>query len=515
MAGQASVAYGTKLITSSPSATAARLPAAATYGHNATAATPLGPRNKTGCDANLAAIESSESRLLNEIGDVSFFALLLLLSFVSLAKLFDVHHHRRLLSFHALGSNTGTPRIFLENQRLLDLGFSPGTRVLVLPLADRVLVKRAADGSRTRNRVSARRRQINTPIVDICARSQLAPLLAFPRVKVAGYFGDLVITPSIQAFHVARSLKSHSLRVLECTAGGGTMHTAIKQAGGYEIVAASELSPAYANEYGQNAPETELIIGDMRFIHTDEYPLFDVLVSGFPCSPYSKLRRNRKTTRSKIGAEADVIIPLLALAAARMPRAIVFENVPQFAKTPFADLARQYLRNLGYHLHEQILRSPDFADIQDRARWCMVATIRPGFFITPPHASPCAPAGALLDPPDADQDQHDAARIARTIRCLDQRIREHREVGNGFGYTTISRDSARIPTLTKSMYKINQGPFVATPYGPRMLRKAELERIAQHNVASSSYALTCQIIGQGISVPTFTEIFRQLHTFLQ
>lgn len=419
----------------------------------------------------------------------------------------------KLISFHALGRNTGTPRIWLENQRLAHLGFTPGRRVAIRGLAsNRLSVEPAPTGLKICSRGKI-------PIIDICSLTRLSALATFEQIKVIGTPGRLVITPSIQGFYIARSRTPRAtFRVLELCAGGGTLHTAIASHPEFTVVGAAEFNQAFANEYGKKAPEADLIIGDIRRINPREYPDHDVVVAGFPCTDMSCLGRVKKRLggRPEDGKQSDVFLPILAVVAARMPRAVVLENVPQIASSHTAMIIRRFFATLGYHVSEHVLNAhAGFGDIQRRSRWCLIATLNPGFRLRIPDTPSKETAGAYLDAPDDTRDREDAARIAATIAGLDKRREAHRARGNDFRYYTINGDSREVPTLTKSMHKINQGPFVETSAGLRMPRKAELERIAGHTVESSSYPLTCQILGQGVSVRMFSEIFRQLGAFLR
>jgi hypothetical protein len=122
-------------------------------------------------------------------------------------------------------------------------------------------------------------------------------------------------------------------------------------------------------------------------------------------------------------------------------------------------------------------------------------------------------AADCLDQPDA-QDQCEAARIAKTIEGLRKHNTRHAALGHGFAFTTITRQTTKIPTLTKSYHKINTGPFVQTPWGPRMLRIHEAEAIMGANAGTTHYASAMQILGQGVQTRIWKEIFRELGNFL-
>lgn len=72
----------------------------------------------------------------------------------------------------------------------------------------------------------------------------------------------------------------------------------------------------------------------------------------------------------------------------------------------------------------------------------------------------------------------------------------------------------KIPTLVRSYHKINTGPFVETPYGPRLLRQHEAERIMGCEIDCDHYATAIEILGQGVQTRVFKEILAQVGRFL-
>ena len=116
----------------------------------------------------------------------------------------------------------------------------------------------------------------------------------------------------------------------------------------------------------------------------------------------------------------------------------------------------------------------------------------------------------MLDAPDPAQDRADAERIARTIAGLRVHNARHRAAGHGFRFTEIAGTETRLPTIAKSYHKINTGPFVQTPFGLRLLRQAEVERIHGHTLFTRHYATAVQMLGQGVQTRLFRSVFRQL-----
>lgn len=112
----------------------------------------------------------------------------------------------RFLSFQELGENRQSPRIWIESQRLGELGFSPnigfsieartnGVRLRPALLAENHVSGRMAGGQRR-------------PIIDIANREYLLPLVDFSEIKIAAAFNQINVTPSTRGFYIHRRLKA-------------------------------------------------------------------------------------------------------------------------------------------------------------------------------------------------------------------------------------------------------------------------------------------------------------------
>ncbi len=82
------------------------------------------------------------------------------------------------------------------------------------------------------------------------------------------------------------------------------------------------------------------------------------------------------------------------------------------------------------------------------------------------------------------------------------------------GFTVLNGDETRIPVIPKSYHKVNSGPFLQTPFGPRLLRLSELQRIRGHHLLTEHYATGVEILGQGVLTRVFSAIFSQLEEHL-
>lgn len=134
---------------------------------------------------------------------------------------------------------------------------------------------------------------------------------------------------------------------------------------------------------------------------------------------------------------------------------------------------------------------------------------RPFALFTP--RKPCStPLAEFLDAPDSALDQADCARIARTIEGLKAHNERHQAKGHGFSFSVVSSTDTNIPVIPKSYHKINTGPFVQTPFGVRLLRQSEVERIHGVQLHTQHSATALQILGQGVQTRIFRQVFQQL-----
>jgi site-specific DNA-cytosine methylase len=417
-----------------------------------------------------------------------------------------------LIAIQPLGRNRDIHRLWIESQRLHRLGFAPGTPLEIRSHSGQLTIKPAILGE---NHVSSR--QVpggRRPIIDLASQSLLAGLADYSEVKIIASFERIQVSPSHRAFAIQRSRTlAPPFRVLEVFAGGGTMTAALQGHAAFQVVGGVEVNPDFADEWQAQHPDATLVQSDIRALHTSELPEFDVLIGGISCTCHSNLGRAKKRLagQPELGETGDLFLPVVTLVSERMPAAVVFENVPAFGSSLAGELVVSHLRRLGYHVSVEILRpNEDWGELEDRPRWLLVGTLARPFALQVPRERCSTPAAALLDPPDPAQDRADAERIARTIAGLRAHNARHRAAGHGFAFTEISGNDTCVATVAKSYHKISAGPFVQTPFGLRLLRQAELERIHGHTVFTRHYATAVQILGQGVQTRVFRSVFRQL-----
>lgn len=424
----------------------------------------------------------------------------------------------KLLSFHKLGQDKReTPRIWLESSRLTQNGFKPGACFQIQETARGITLLLEPTGKRN---VSHRRAGGGTrPIIDVCNKTIGARFNGVPTVKANASFGRIDITPSIRGFLFKKNQqKKENFRTLELFAGGGTLSDATNENSTFQHVAGMEIEPNYADVWAQKNPNATLIQSDIRLVHPAEVPRFEVLVAGIPCTSHSTMGRAKKGLKGKPeeGDTGDLFLHVINLVSYHMPSACVFENVPSFGTSLAGNILKISLTHLGYHLEEKVFEPhSQWCEPSDRRRWCLVATLHPGFQIQIPNIPFYSNIEEYLDPEMDDLDQADANRIAKTITGLRAHNARHAALGHGFALTTLTRQSSKVPTIPKSYHKINTGPFLETKFGLRMLRLHEVEALMGAQAGTENYSVGIQILGQGVQTRIWKNVFNQLGEFLQ
>lgn len=418
----------------------------------------------------------------------------------------------KLLAVTPLGRNREKSRLWIESRRLEALGFPPGTPFSVEAKAGELLLRPAILAE---NHVSSRRIAGGVrPIIDVANQAYLGRLAAYPEVKITGWHQRLQVSPTRRAAAILRSRNlTPPFRVLEVFAGGGTLSAAVTGNAAYTLTAGIEIDPRFADIWQAAHPDAALIQADIRAVETSDLPEFDILIGGIPCTSHSTLGRAKKGLAGKpeLGDTGDLFLPVIGIVCERMPAAILFENVPSFATGLAGQLLTTHLERLGYHVFTAVLKpNAGWNEIEDRQRWLLVATLDRPFELHPPGMTNTISVSTFLDPQDPVRDQADAARIARTIEGLRAHNARHQALGHGFGFTVLDGSETKISVIPKCYHKINWGPFLRTPFGPRLLRLAELERIRGHRTPSSSCRTSIEILGQGVQPRLFREIAMQL-----
>jgi len=185
-------------------------------------------------------------------------------------------------------------------------------------------------------------------------------------------------------------------RCADFFSGIGGFHLAATNLG-HEIVFACDIDrdarKAYLHNFGLDP------WGDIRDLSPDDVPDHDLMLAGFPCQPFSIIG-HRKGFRDPRGS---LFFELLRFIEAKNPRAVVLENVKQFATAGNGSVIRRVLGDLealGYSTTYKVLNALDFGLPQKRERTIIVASNEIDLFgwQWPIGDVPMRPLAGILEP---------------------------------------------------------------------------------------------------------------------
>jgi DNA (cytosine-5)-methyltransferase 1 len=431
-----------------------------------------------------------------------------------------------------VGSHRGAPRIWLEGSQTLKGGFVPGQRFDVTVNGQTIVLQANKDGSRV---VSSRQKGDRTlPIIDINSAELLAMFDGMAAVRVVVAPDAIYILPlasEIRKKERFQRIKTKlengdPLLMGSLSHGAGTLsnavHTGLKRVGvNVALAFANEIreeliEQAAAHNSAWNDKTIPIAAPLQEFAQDDRalelIPRVDIMEMGLPCSAASKAGLAKRgagipEAHPEVGhLVASALIVLNKTQAA----VILMENVPDYATTASAYILRSQLRDMGYRVHEAVLSSKDFGSLENRERWCLVATTE-GIDFTFEQLVPTVTIVRTLKevlediPPDDPRWRSFDYLKAKSVR--------DKERGNGFAMQTLTPDSTSVPVLRKGYHKSGStDPLLKHPTDPNLLRQltanehALIKGVPPALVDGIAESIAHQILGQGIVFSPFEAV---------
>jgi len=335
-----------------------------------------------------------------------------------------------------------------------------------------------------------------------------------------------------------------NLRSIDLFAGIGGIRLAFQNLGA-TCVFSSEWDKYSRKTYAANFGE--LPQGDITKIPASEIPDHDILLAGFPCQAFSQagLRKGFGDTRGTLFFDIQRIL------AEKRPRMFLLENVKQLKghdkgrtlQTILAilrgdqvdvpsnldlsgDTRAALSTKLNYWVDFRVLRSADFGVPQNRERVYIVGLDRDYYgnkdfnsmFAWPsPTGLPTSVRQILQSHNEVDD------KYTISQRLLDghiRRKREHREKGNGFGFSIFTPDQPYTNTISARYYKDGSEILIdQSDLGrrPRKLTPRECARLQGYPeefiVDAVSDAQAYRQFGNSVSVPVVQAVASRMLEF--
>lgn len=188
--------------------------------------------------------------------------------------------------------------------------------------------------------------------------------------------------------------------------------------------------------------------GDITQIKEQDIPSFDILLAGFPCQPFSNagLKKGFEDSRGTLFFDIARIIKY------HKPKVIFLENVKGFKghdKGNTFKVVKKTLEDMGYKIYYKVLNAKDFGVPQNRERIYIIGFLDDVDFDFPKSLNKEVEVGDILE--DVVDDKY---TISDKLWAGHQRRKkEHREKGNGFGYSLFKKESKYTSTMSARYYK--------------------------------------------------------------
>jgi DNA (cytosine-5)-methyltransferase 1 len=177
-------------------------------------------------------------------------------------------------------------------------------------------------------------------------------------------------------------------------------------------------------------------------------PSHTILCGGFPCQPFSQAGLKRGFD----DARGTLFFDVLKIARDLRPPVLFLENVKRLKSHDGGrtlEVICKSLREINYKVYAKVLKATDYDVPQNRERIFIVAFADPIYFEFPRPIPKKKKVGDILEKnPDPKYTLSDTL-----WKGHQRRLREHREKGNGFGYSLFRHDSEYVNTISARYWK--------------------------------------------------------------
>jgi DNA (cytosine-5)-methyltransferase 1 len=298
---------------------------------------------------------------------------------------------------------------------------------------------------------------------------------------------------------------------IDLFAGIGGIRLGFEHVGG-ECVFTSEWNESAQKTYQANFGE--IPYGDITKIEPEEIPPFDMLLAGFPCQPFSQagLKKGFGDTRGTL------FFDIVRILSHHKPSVVFLENVRNLAghdKGNTLKVILSTLEGLGYTVFHKILNARDFGLPQNRARIYIIGFLNNVHFEFPEAPQKETRLGDILETSVSEK-----YTISDTLWSGHQRRKkEHRERGNGFGYSLFDKESEYTSTISARYYKDGSEILIKQEgKNPRKLTPREAARLQgfpEDFIIPVSDAQAYKQFGNSVAVPVIKALAEKILATLQ
>lgn len=264
--------------------------------------------------------------------------------------------------------------------------------------------------------------------------------------------------------------------IIDLFSGIGGTRLGFHLTGKTKVVFSSEIDKFSIKTYKANFGETPC--GDITKIDINTIPDHDILVGGFPCQSFSQAGK-------KLGFEdtrGTLFFEIAKILSTKKPKCFLLENVRNLIshnKGNTFQTILTILKSLDYEVYHILFKAKDFGVPQNRERIYIV-----GFnkklvknydkFQFPQPSNTPTKVGDILE-----KNVNEKYTISDSLWNGHQRRKiEHKQKGNGFGYSLFNEDSIYTNTISARYYKDGSEILIAQKgKNPRKITPREAARL--------------------------------------
>lgn len=327
--------------------------------------------------------------------------------------------------------------------------------------------------------------------------------------KESDSINEIVYTPNL--FDMRTNNKQPAFKMIDLFAGIGGIRRGFESIGG-ECVFTSEWDGHAQKTYRANY--NEIPYGDITQVIPKTIPSFDVLLAGFPCQPFSQAGKKLGLADTR----GTLFFDIAKIVAHHRPTVVFLENVKRFKSHDSGrtfETIKTILEELGYEIHAQVLNARDFGVPQNRERIYIVGFLGKTDFSFPKPLDVKTCLGNILE-----KSVNEKYTISDKLWSGHQRRKkQHREKGNGFGYSLFNHESEYTSTISARYYKDGSEILIEQKgKNPRKLTPREAARLQGYDdsfIIPVSDSQAYKQFGNSVAVPVITAIAKEVKKALK
>lgn len=302
-----------------------------------------------------------------------------------------------------------------------------------------------------------------------------------------------------------------TFQMIDLFAGIGGNRLGFESIGGESVFSSDWDIPAqktYQANFG------EIPYGDITKINPEDIPSFDMLLAGFPCQPFSVAGKRLGLADTR----GTLFFDIAKIVENHRPTVVFLENVKRFRSHEGGrtfETIKNILEELGYEIYDKVLNAKDFGVPQNRERIYIVGFLGKTKFNFPEPLGVKTTLGDILE-----KNVPSKYTISDRLWAGHQRRKkEHREKGNGFGYSLFSEKSPYTSTISARYYKDGSEILIEQKgKNPRKLTPREAARLQgfpDNFVIPVGDSQAYKQFGNSVAVPVIRAIAKEIEKALK